>query len=74
MALKTWNVTGYNLRTGTVAGTTLTSSSGSKRVAVTSAPLSMTNVCKAHAWGGFLTKPLLYLEWLLTIPPKNGGQ
>ena len=71
MALKTWNVTGYNLRRGTAAGTVLTSSAGVKYPAVESWPLPMTNVCKAHAWGGFLTKPLLYLEWLLTIPPQN---
>jgi len=71
MALKTWNVTGFNLRTGTSEGSVRTTLTGIKTAAVPSLPLSMVNVCKAHAWGGFLTKPLLYLEWLLTIPPQN---
>ena len=67
MALKTWNVTGYNLRNGNSGVITSSSSSSSS----STPPLSMENVCKGHPWGGFLTKPLLYLAWLKTLPLKT---
>lgn len=54
-ALKTWNVTGFDLN---------------KR-----GSLSMKNVCSGKKWDGFLTKPLLYLEWIKSLPlvsPQGG--
>ena len=47
-ALKTWNMTGQELR---------------------SEGVSMTNLCSGKQWGthGFLTKPLIYLEFVKTL-------
>mmetsp|Transcript_21846 Transcript_21846/g.19902 ORF Transcript_21846/g.19902 Transcript_21846/m.19902 type:complete len:355 (-) Transcript_21846:4-1068(-) len=35
--------------------------------------LSMINVCKGHDWGryGFLTKPMLYYNYITTLPKKS---
>lgn len=48
ISLKTWNITGYSLR---------------------SQGVSMTNVCSGKNWGanGYLTKPLIYLDYLKTL-------
>jgi hypothetical protein len=60
MALRTWNVTGYSLATD--VADEIKNPQGS---------LPMMNVCKGHRWEGFLTKPLLYLNWLKEIPLKS---
>jgi hypothetical protein len=68
MALRTWNATGYPLHTIDASTNDATlNPQGS---------IPMTNVCKAHKWEGFLTKPLLYLEWIKSLPIKSarGGE
>jgi hypothetical protein len=78
MATKTWNVTGYSLRMGSSAGVRHASAIHGPSTGITSLqslPLEMKNVCKGRAWGGFLTKPLLYLDWIKGLPmtSERGG-
>ena len=38
--------------------------------------LAMKNVCSGRKWDGFLTKPLIYLDWIKSLPKvsRRGGK